>query len=382
MMRYTQVVMAGILSLLLAGCTTAGMHPGGRIAMDREALLSGPPGVAVPEPRVDVLALDDEMRAFLAERVPENAHDWRKTKLLLQALFDDGGARLRYNRVRTYTAIETFHAREGNCMSFTNLFIAMAREVGLRAYFQEVETPATWDNRGQLYISSRHINVLVKYQVFDDQIVDFDITHFNQAYRRKRISDQAALAQYHNNMSVHWLLQQEPGKALAHQKLALKLAPRAGYMWTNLGVVYSRSGYPDYAESAFLTALSYGRDNLLAVNNLAHLYEQQGKAELAAYYNQQADAFRRRNPFYLYARARQHYADGEYPEARDALRRAVRIQPTEHEFYQLLGLTELAMGEPDRARKDFELALEYAREPEEKDLYNRKLSLLAGNKAE
>ncbi len=116
-------------------------------------------------------------------------------------------------------------------------------------------------------------------------------------------------------------------------------------MWTNLGVVYSRSGYPDYAESAFLTALSYGRDNLLAVNNLAHLYEQQGKAELAAYYDQQADAFRRRNPFYLYARARQHYADGEYPEARDALRRAVRIQPTEHEFYQLLGLTELAMGD-------------------------------------
>ncbi len=381
-MCYTRIVATGILALLLAGCATAAKHPGARVAMDREALLSGPPELKTPVPEVDVLALDDEMRAYLAEKIPENAHDWRKTRMLLQALFDDGGVRLRYNRVQTYTAIETFHAREGNCMSFTNLFIAMAREAGLQAYFQEVETPATWDNRGQLYVSSRHINVLVKYKVFDDQVVDFDVTHFNQAYRRKRISDQAALAQYHNNMSVHWLLQQEPGKALAHQKLALKLAPRAGYMWTNLGVVYSRFGYPDYAEAAFLTALSYGRDNLLAVNNLARLYEQQGEAELAAYYNQQAEPFRRRNPFYLYALAKKYYAAGEYAEARDALRRAIRFQPAEHEFYQLLGLTELAMGEPDRARKDFELALEYAREPEEKDLYNRKLSLLAGNKSE
>ncbi len=381
-MGYTRVVTAGIFALLLAGCATASRHPGAQVGMDREALLSGPPGLAAPAPEVDVLALDDEMRAYLAERIPKSTHDWRKARMLLETLFADDGVRLRYNRVQTYTAIETFHAREGNCLSFTNLFIAMARELGLQASFQEVETPATWDDRGQLYISSRHINVLLRYKVFDDQVVDFDITNFNQAYRRKTISDQAALAQYHNNMSVHWLLQEEPGKALAHQKLALKLAPRTGYMWTNLGVVYSRFGYPDYAEAAFLTALSYGRDNLLAVNNLARLYAQQGETELAAFYDQQAESFRRRNPFYLYALAKKHYAAGEYTEARAALRRAIRFQPTEHEFYQLLGLTELSMGDADRARESFELALEYAREPEEEELYNRKLRLLAGVKAE
>jgi len=381
-MPYERVVSVVIVSLLLAGCAAVSRHPGARIAMDRETLLDGPPALAAPEPEVNVLALDDEMRAFVAENIPRNASDQRKTRLLLEALFADGEARLRYNRVKTYTAIETFHAMEGNCLSFTNLFVALAREAGLRAYYQEVETPATWADSGELYISSRHINVLIAYRLQDDQVVDFDIYNFKQAYHREQISDKAALAQYHNNMTIHWLLQEEPRKALAHQKLALKLAPMTGYMWTNLGVVYSRFGYPDYAEAAFLTALNYNRDGMLAANNLARLYEAQGKTELAAFYQQQAEASQRRNPFYLYALAKQHYANGEFPEARQELEDAISLQDTEHEFYQLLGLTELSMGEEDRARESFKLALEYARGPEEEDRYNRKLRLLAEHKAE
>jgi len=380
-MPYKRTVPVVIMSLLLAGCATASRHPGARIAMDRETLLAGPRELAAPEPEVDVLALDDEMRAFVAEKIPRNATDQRKTKLLLEALFADGQAQLRYNRVKTYTAIETFHAMEGNCLSFTNLFVALAREAGLRAYYQEVETPATWVDSGELYISSRHINVLVAYRLQDDQVVDFDIYNFKQAYHREQISDNAALAQYHNNMTIHWLLQEEPARALAHQKLALKLAPMTGYMWTNLGVVYSRFGYPDYAEAAFLTALNYSQDSMLAANNLARLYEAQGKTELAAFYKEQAEASQRRNPFYLYALAKQHYARGEFAEARLELENAISLQDTEHEFYQLLGLTELSMGDEERARKSFELALENARDPEEEDRYNRKLRLLAQHKA-
>lgn len=381
-MPYARLVTTVIVSLLLVGCATASRHPGARIAIDREALLEGPPGLEAPAPEVDVLALDDEMRAFLAEKIPMGYSDKQKTRLLLEALFAGEGAKLRYNRVKTYTAIETFHAMEGNCLSFTNLFVAMAREVGLRAYFQEVETPATWVDSGELYIASRHINVLLMYRLTADQVVDFDIYNFKQAYRREKISDNAALAQYHNNMSIHWLLEGDHGQALAHQKLAIKLAPMNGYMWTNLGVVYSRSGYSDYAEAAFLTALTYSQDSMRAVNNLARLYEQQGNTELAAFYNRQAEASQRRNPFYLYSLAKEHYANGEFPEARQALQDAISIQDTEHQFYQLLGLTELSMGEEDQARESFKLALEYARDPEEEKYYNRKLRLLAEHKTD
>ena len=380
-MSYTRVALV-VISMLALGCAGVGMHPGATVSVDRDALLAGPPELAAPEPVVDMLALDEEMRAYLDAHVPADAHEQQKARFLLQAFFAEDGIRVQYDNIKTQTAIETFHSREGNCLAFTNLFIAMAREVGLKAYFQEVKTPAVWNSRGQLYIYNRHINVLLKYKHADDQVVDFDMANFEEEYPRKKIPDEAAIAQYHNNMSVHWLLQEDARRALAHQRLALQMSPQADYMWTNLGAIYSHFGYSDYAEAAFLTALSYDNTDLVAISNLARLYDRQGEAELSVYYREQAKTFRRKNPFYMYSLAEKHYADGEFIEAREELRSAIRLQKGEHKFHQLLGLTELKLGESERARKNFELAREYAREPKDRARYNRKLQLLVGTALE
>jgi len=366
------------LCLMLFGCAAVGKHSSSVATIDRDTLIAGPPELVAPEPDVDILAIDDNMRAFLAEHIPENAHELQKAGFLLKAFFGDDGINIQYENIQTRTAIETFYSKEGNCLSFTTLFVAMAREAGLEAYYQEVETPPVWDSRGELYIYNRHINILLKYRHHDDQVVDFDMTNFEEGYPRKEVSDDVALAQYHNNMSVHWLLKQDVRQALAHQRLALRLQPDADYMWTNLGAIYSYFGYTDYAESALLTALEYDKRDLVAISNLARLYTASGQVELGQYYAKQAQAFRRRNPFYLFSRAEKFYAEGDYLKARDELRRAVRLQEGEPEFYELLGLVELKTGETERAQKNFELAQEYASEPGEKARYSRKLRILAG----
>jgi Flp pilus assembly protein TadD len=380
-MNVARVFMLAVLSFLLLACATRGQHSTATISVDRERLLAGPPELAAPEPEVDILALDDDMRQFLAEHVPESAHSLQKPKLLLKAFFADDGIKVQYDNIRTGTAIETFHSKEGNCLAFTNLFIAMAREVGLRASFQEVETPPLWDSRGEFFIYNRHINVLLRYKHSEDQVVDFDMANFNEEFPRKRISDEAAAAQYHNNMSVHWLLREDARKALAHQRLALKIQPDVDYMWTNLGAVYSHFGYSEFAEAAFLTALSYDENDLVALSNLARLYRRRGDEEMAEFYAAQAEAFRLKNPFYLYSLASQHYKQGKYELAREELKRAIYLQKGEHEFHQLMGLNELRMGETAQAREHFEQAAELARVPKDQALYNRKLELLAGIEA-
>lgn len=86
----------------------------------------------------------------------------------------------------------------------------------------------------------------------------------------------------------------------------------------------------------------------------------------------------RRNPFYLYARAEQFYADGRYRQARKELERAIRTRRGDHRFHHLLAMTELSLGEPERAQRNFQLARTFAQEPEDQARYNRKLDLLVG----
>lgn len=78
---------------------------------------------------VDVLELNDELRSYVDR-------DWTarmKLEKLRKMIFSAEMLDLEYDTRRTRTAIETFQARRGNCLSMTNLFIAMARYAELDA---------------------------------------------------------------------------------------------------------------------------------------------------------------------------------------------------------------------------------------------------------
>ncbi len=377
-MRFILAAMLLGQLLVLAACVTQPAEPWAA-RWSEDVLLQGPTGWSTPEPEVEVLALDAEMREFLERHVAEGSRERNKTQKLMQSFFGGEGIDIQYDNIQTHTAIETFHRQSGNCLSFTNLFVAMAREVGLRASFQEVETPPIWNNQGELYIFNRHINVLVEYRRGPDQVVDFDIENFDENYPRKKISDRAAEAQYHNNMSVHWMLENDPGQALAHLRKAIELQPRASYMWANMGVLYSRFGFAEYAESAWLTALAKNHSEYVAISNLARLYTGRGEQDLAAHYRERAQRFRRNNPYYLYAQAEHYYQRGDYDQAMTELRRAIRLDDGEHLFHRLLGLVQLKLDQTSDAQDSFTRAAALNAEPRYAAMYSRKLKLMAAN---
>ena len=74
----------------------------------------------------------------------------------------------------TRTASDTFHDRQGNCLSFTMLFVGLARAAGLTANYQSVEVPPTWANDGQVVIAS-HVNAVVRTGFGEETVVDFNI---------------------------------------------------------------------------------------------------------------------------------------------------------------------------------------------------------------
>lgn len=374
--RHVLHTLITVLALLtLAAC--AAQPPVERsIAVSRAQLLAGERLGVSPEATlapVAMTAVNEDMRAFLRQHVPADAGDSQKIHLILQAILQDG-LQLRYDNFRTYTAEEAFYSREGNCMSFTNLFVALAREAGVNARYQEVEIPPSWAAEGETWRYNLHINALVKLP-HGEQVVDFNLEEYDREFHRRILSDEEALARYHNNMGVHWMVEQEPERALLHLRTALELRPRTAHVWTNLGTLYRRGGDTEAAEAAYLLAIDIG-DDAAAHSNLARLYQKMGEAELSAWHRDRVQLFRRKNPYYLYHLAERAYASADYAGARRLLQGAIRRQREEHEFHRLLGLTYLQMGDKKAARERFQQALELSRDGDQ-IRYRHKLDLLA-----
>ncbi|MCU0989914.1 MAG: transglutaminase-like domain-containing protein, partial [Xanthomonadales bacterium] len=148
--------------------------------------------------RADLLTVTPEMSEFLDAYISPEQKQGFRLKRLLYAIMGEGTFELVYDEI-TRTAAETFRDQRGNCLSFTNMFVAMARHVGLDASYQEVEVPAEWSLSGQAFLLSQHVNVFLQLSHGETRIVDFNILDFNTAYGRRVIADERARAHYYNN---------------------------------------------------------------------------------------------------------------------------------------------------------------------------------------
>ena len=134
--------------ILLSACTTVPEDP--RAEPEYRALLVGDvifgEPVSVNEvPDVELLGVSDEMRAFIAEEVGTVRVPTVKFRRMFRGLHRDGYFAANYIADSTRTAADTFHHKSGNCLSYTSMFIALAREAGLDARFQLVQVPPNWD---------------------------------------------------------------------------------------------------------------------------------------------------------------------------------------------------------------------------------------------
>ncbi len=370
-----------MLVLPAAACAAASMGPGGPAAVSPEDLLAGAPLAAERDPPglIDarqVLAVSDEMEAFLDRFVDPRDQPYFKLRQLVFALINDETFGLDYGQ-STRTAAETFRTRTGNCLSFSNLFVALARQVGLDAQYQEVDIPPDWTREGGAFVLNRHVNVWVDLGPAGYHAVDFNIEDFRTGYDRRTISDARAFAHFFNNMGVERLQAGDLRLAVAYFRRALidndrRFAPA----WTNLGILYLRAGEPVYAEAAFLQALEASPFDLVAMSNLAGFYAGRGDHERAESYRKKVVRHRNKNPYYRFSLARELFLSGDYDAAIKHLRFAIRKRGQEDQFYFLLGMCYLQKGDADAARRWLDEAERVAASEALKENYSHKIDLL------
>ncbi|SRR6056297_56309 len=326
--------LAGCLAVLLAaGCSAVpAQRPAPRLAPVPEPYLSRVAAVRPPPGADEILDLTPEMLRYLESHIDDSRFRTHKVRSLSRLLLHPGLLGIDYDARRTGTAAETFRSRTGNCLSLSILFVAMARELGLDARFQQVEVVPQWDMEGDVLYAARHVNVYGHLRGWGDYVMDFYPFPEEPRGRRRMLTDGEAIGQFYNNLGAARLAAGDYAGAWVYFRAAIREAPRWSDTWSNLGLLYQRVGDARSAEDMLRHALALEPDNTSAINNLAVLLHRQGRDEEAGAWLDEIRRVRESNPYYYYALARQAEAAGDYGRALSHIEHAMRMKREETLF--------------------------------------------------
>ena len=296
--------------------------------------------VAVP------FELNAEIRGSL-KTLPPLSSELRRINQVNQFIFD--GLKLQYSLTPTKDAVETYRTRSGNCLSFVNLFVGVAREMGLNPSYVEVADLQKWNHREGMVVSQGHI---VAGMYLDGELHTYDfLPDRRKAYREfKPIDDVTAAAHYYNNLGAEALL----GGDLVHARemitTATRIAPRFDKAINNLGVIQARAGEPEKALETYRRGLAVSPDDSTLLVNMARAFQQLGRTGEADQALAKVEAENTGNPFFFIYEADVALGRGEANKALDYMVRALRLDDELPEVHLGLVKVYLALGDLGKAR--------------------------------
>jgi len=343
-------LLAGVF--MLSACATR--HPVDTIP---PPLLNSSPEIQVTE--VDVLAVTPEMEAFLERYILPYKSPETRLNMLTLAVTSSGVLGFDYDEARTLTAAKAFETRSGNCIGFANMMIALAREAGLEADYQEVFRRPEWTSREDTLLLIKHINVVVSSPRYS-YVVDVSGVKFKPTERRRIISDLYAKALYYNNIGAEALLSGELPTAWSYLVKAIDTEPVLPDPWINLGVVYGRNEQLNEAELVYQTALQIDDSEYSAMNNLYEVYLVQENLEAAEELRVKVEKYREKNPYYLMKLSEESLELGQYEESINLLQRAIKKKDNDHILYFAMAKTQYLSGRTVAAQDSLVRARELA----------------------
>lgn len=350
-----------LLSVLaLAASACAGTGAKARIAYSPEAFVIATRAQA-PQMAGDDLVVPfrvtPEMVARAQSLTAGSTTDSEKANRLMRALTADDGFGLSYDAVATSTPDETLAQGYGNCLALTSMFIGLAREIGLTAYYVDASDRVSALRRGEeLIVDSGHIAGGVRTER-GYTLVDYD-GHVSRYRTFRIIDDITALAHFYNNRGFETIFdaqqsgEEVPWEQVLHDfELAIMVRPDFTRAFNNLGVAHTRLGDLEAAESAYRRAVAADPDGDAAYHNLGNLQMRRGDhaGALAAY--DEALQRRRRNPYLYYHRGLAQYQLGDLVAAEGSFKRAISLERDYIEPRNLLAQVYYQQGRVEEAEK-------------------------------
>ena len=221
----------------------------------------------------------------------------RRVDAIIRSFYANDDYQFQYRATGNYGAAEAFERKAGNCVAFSALVIRLARDQGLNASFQIVETLPVWDevDSGTVkYI--RHINAHIRTSSSDSINVDINSPRDSVTVRSRIISDREAEAEFLNNLAVEAMANENYLRSYQLLYHSLSLNDTSGGAWSNLGTLYRRMGHDGWAEQAFLKGAFATYDMETAQSNLERFYRQRNQLRYAQTLEVLLTDYREKNP--------------------------------------------------------------------------------------
>ena len=298
--------------------------------------------------------VDEGLRKTLDERVKPEPTDLRTINAVLRFIFED--LDLHYQLAPTHTAVEAFHTQRGNCLSFVNLFVAVARERGLNPSYVEVTDYQKWNHRAGMVVSQGHI---VAGMYLDGELKTYDFLPYRpKAYRAfKPIGDLTAAAHFYNNLGAEALMDGDLAKARELLQTSVRIAPRFKEGYNNLGVCLARGGDLEGALDLYRKGLEIDPGNAMLLTNMTRAYQQLGRTAEAEQLLAEIDETNTSNPFFFVYQGEMALSRGEADKALAYMTKALRLESEAPEVHLGFVKVYLALGDMDKARHHLARAL-------------------------
>lgn len=311
--------------------------------------IAPPPAPPTPE---QITQVPPALHALVQQRVMPVASREDRLKALVHLAFDDDGLALQYDPKATHTVAESYATRRVNCLSFTLLFVALARDAGLQAHVQEVGRVLSWYQDGDALYNAGHVNVGVRVDGRTGSI-DLDSSILMDRRGPRAISDRRALAHYYNNRGAELMAAGDMDAAQQYLALALRMDAGFAGAWNNRGVLALRRGDLRQARSDYEAALAADPSHASTLSNAIALYRRLGDAPRTAAMLARLQRVQKTDPFRDYLLGDEAERRGDYATAIGRYRRALRLYNGAHPLYFALARAYFLSG--DYRHADFAL---------------------------
>lgn len=309
-----------------------------------------------PVPEAQVLSLPAGLvQRFHHDVLAQARTPAERLDRLVAFVFEPQGLGMQYAYDATHTVEESYVTRKSNCLGFTLLFLALAREAGIEAQPQEIAETLNWQQDNATLYLSNHVNVRVRVGA---RRYTLDAARDTVITRRppQVISEQRLLAHFYNNLAMDQMQRGDNSAAESLLQRALALDSGVASFWNNAGVLHLRQGQMRAAETSYQHALELDADASGALFNLASLSHDQGDSVGEARYQRRLARSQEANPFHQFLLATQFEQAGDHPQAIAHYRSAIRNFAGEPRFYAALAQAYLHNGEMVRAANAFDRA--------------------------